>query len=216
MKILNPATGAVVRDVDADTPATIKRKFAAARAAQPRWAAMPLRKRVDTIGAFRERVVAEHDTLAETLTQEVGKPIRQSRNELRGLLARLDFFLEASPRVLRRENVHADSGQKLNERITHEPLGVIANISAWNYPYFVGSNVFIPALIAGNAVLYKPSEFATLTGLHIARLLHDAGVPQEVFAPVIGEIAADLALDGGSRHRVDFLSLKRFAKPSSG
>ncbi|HZQ60381.1 MAG TPA: aldehyde dehydrogenase family protein, partial [Casimicrobiaceae bacterium] len=67
------------------------------------------------------------------------------------------------------------------------PLGVVANISAWNYPYFVGSNVFVPALIAGNAVLYKPSEFATLTGMHIARLMHDAGVPQDVFIPVIGD-----------------------------
>ena len=56
----------------------------------------------------------------------------------------------------------------MSERIGHEPLGVIANISAWNYPYFVGANVFVPALLTGNAVLYKPSEFATLTGLDIA------------------------------------------------
>jgi acyl-CoA reductase-like NAD-dependent aldehyde dehydrogenase len=63
---------------------------------------------------------------------------------------------------------------------------VIANISAWNYPWFVGSNVFIPALLAGNAVLYKPSEFASLTGLEIARLLHASGVPEDVFIPVIG------------------------------
>ncbi len=57
---------------------------------------------------------------------------------------------------------------------TFEPLGVVANISAWNYPYFVGSNVFIPALLTGNAVLYKPSEFATLTGMAIAER-HDDG-----------------------------------------
>jgi acyl-CoA reductase-like NAD-dependent aldehyde dehydrogenase len=66
---------------------------------------------------------------------------------------------------------------------------VVANISAWNYPYFVGSNVFVPALIAGNAVLYKPSEFATLTGLHIAEMLHEAGVPRDAFVPVVGDAA---------------------------
>ena len=71
--------------------------------------------------------------------------------------------------MLRDEKVFADTKQKLEERISHEPLGVIANISAWNYPYFVGGNVFVPALLAGNAVLYKPSEFATLTGMHIAK-----------------------------------------------
>src|ERR1041385_3789613 len=85
-------------------------------------------------------------------------------------------------------------GQNLEERIPHEPLGVIANISAWNYPYFVGSNVFVPAVLTGNAVLYKPSEFATLTGLAIADRLHRSGVPVGVFAPVIGDgsIGAEL------------------------
>jgi len=84
--------------------------------------------------------------------------------------------------------------QKLEERISHEPLGVIANVSAWNYPYFVGGNVFVPALVAGNAVLYKPSEFATLTGLHIAEMMRAAGVPDDVFVPVIGDGATGAAL----------------------
>ena len=74
----------------------------------------------------------------------------------------------------------------MREQITHEPLGVVANISAWNYPYFVGSNVFVPALLAGNAVLYKPSEFASLTGLAIGEMLHAAGIPRDVFSVVIG------------------------------
>ena len=78
------------------------------------------------------------ETLAATLTSEVGKPIRQSRNELNGLLGRLDFFLKEAPRTLRNETVLADVEGKLEERISHEPLGVIANVSAWNYPYFVG------------------------------------------------------------------------------
>ncbi len=119
-----------------------------------------------------------HETLARTLTQEVGKPIRQSRNELNGLLTRIDFFLAESARALRDEKVYADAGQTARgaDHATSRSAS-IANISAWNYPYFVGSNVFVPALIAGNAVLYKPSEFATLTGLHIAEMLHEAGVP---------------------------------------
>ena len=82
----------------------------------------------------------------------------------------------------------------MEERIGHVPLGVIANISAWNYPYFVGGNVFVPALAAGNAVLYKPSEFATLTGQHIADLLHEAGVPRNVFIAVIGDGKTGAAL----------------------
>jgi acyl-CoA reductase-like NAD-dependent aldehyde dehydrogenase len=186
MKIVNPWNGAKIAEVTTDDARSVAAKVRQARAAQPRWAAVPIRKRLETIARFRERVVALEETLARTLTQEVGKPIRQSRNELKGLLTRLDFFLAESARTLRDEKVFVDYAGKLEERISHEPLGVVANISAWNYPYFVGSNVFVPALVAGNAVLYKPSEHATLTGLHIAELLHESGVPEDVFVPVIG------------------------------
>ena len=194
MKIHNPATGAVLADVPADANAQVRVKYQRARAAQPAWAARSVKKRLATIAAFRERVVAMQETLARTLTSEVGKPIRQSRNELNGLLGRLDFFLAEAPRMLRNETVLADVDAKLEERISHEPLGVIANISAWNYPYFVGANVFVPALVAGNAVLYKPSEYATLTGMHISDMLKDAGVPDDVFVPVIGDGATGAAL----------------------
>jgi acyl-CoA reductase-like NAD-dependent aldehyde dehydrogenase len=194
MKIVNPADGTVIADVAADSAAAVRRKYDAARAGQQRWAKVPLRRRLEAIVSFRERIVAMQETLARTLTHEVGKPIRQSRNELNGLLARIDFFIAESARALREERVHSDPAQNLDERITHEPLGVVANISAWNYPYFVGSNVFVPALVAGNAVLYKPSEFATLTGLHIAEMLHEAGVPRDVFVPVIGDGPTGAAL----------------------
>ena len=192
--IVNPATGSVILRIAADGPREVAQRYAAARAAQPRWAATPLARRLAAIARFREQVVVRAETLAHTLTQEVGKPIRQSRNEITGLLARLDFFLAESARALREQKVFADPAQSLDERITHEPLGVVANVSAWNYPYFVGSNVFVPALVAGNAVLYKPSEFATLTGRHVADLLHAAGVPEDVFVPVIGGGATGAAL----------------------
>jgi acyl-CoA reductase-like NAD-dependent aldehyde dehydrogenase len=194
MKILNPATGAVIADIPEDGAFAVRRKYERARAAQPAWAATPIKKRVAAIGAFRDRIVAKHDVLARTLTQEVGKPICQAKNELNGLLKRIDFFVAEAARALRDEKVHFDEKQKLEERISHEPLGVIANISAWNYPYFVGGNVFVPALLAGNAVLYKPSEYATLTGRHIAETLHEAGVPADVFIVVIGSKAAGAAL----------------------
>ena len=189
LKVFNPATGKIVTALDADDRSSVKEKFLAARAAQPKWAKRPVSERVAILQRFRESLVSEADTLAVTLTTEVGKPIRQSRNELKGVLGRIDFFLKEAPRVLRPETVFKEKnadGTQLGERITQEPLGVIANISAWNYPYLVGSNVIVPALLAGNAVLYKPSEFATLTGLGIARLMHAAGVPQDVFAPLVG------------------------------
>jgi acyl-CoA reductase-like NAD-dependent aldehyde dehydrogenase len=194
LKITNPATGKLVATLPSDDGPSVRTKFLAAREAQPAWAALPLKKRLETIAKFRAAIVDHMEELARTLTIEVGKPISQSRNELKGLLPRLDFFLQETPRALRRETVLHDRKASLTENITLEPLGIIANISAWNYPYFVGSNVFVPALLAGNAVLYKPSEFATRTGLSIARLLHESGVPEEIFVPLVGtgEVGASL------------------------
>jgi acyl-CoA reductase-like NAD-dependent aldehyde dehydrogenase len=194
VKIVNPATGALLNDLPEDGAFAVHKKYERASAAQPAWAALPLAKRIAVIRAFRDRLGAQHEMLAATLTEEVGKPIRQSRNELHGLTKRLDFFIAEAAHALRDEKVYADAEQKLEERISHEPLGVIANISAWNYPYFVGSNVFVPALLAGNAVLYKPSEFATLSGRHIAATLHEAGVPADAFIAVIGSKVTGAAL----------------------
>lgn len=186
MKIINPATESVIREFEEDRPEEIQEKFQKAKRAQRDWARTPLADRKIAIKNFREQLVSRKDRLAALLTSEVGKPLSQSKNEVNGTLGRIDFFLENAARVMQDEVVMNDPGQKLEERIAHEPLGVIANISAWNYPYFVGSNVFVPALLTGNAVLYKPSELATLTGLAIADMLHEAGIPKDVFIPVLG------------------------------
>ena len=186
LKVLNPATGAVAATLPSDDAKSVAAKYARARAAQPSWARTRLKQRLACIARFRELVAANTDSLARVLTTEVGKPISQARNELKGVLPRIDFFLAESAHVLRAERVHEEPDGSLEERISHEPLGVVANISAWNYPWFVGSNVFVPALLAGNTVLYKPSEFASLTGAEIARLLYEAGIPKDVFIPLIG------------------------------
>ncbi len=192
LKIHNPATGAQISEVPEASEAIVADRARAARAAQPAWAARALAERLEILQNFRVALAAEVEPLAATLTAEVGKPIRQSRNEINGLLGRIDFFVTEAEKTIATEQVFADASMR--ELISHEPLGVVANISAWNYPYFVGGNVFVPALLAGNAVLYKPSEFATLTGLHIARLLRDAGVPQDIFVPLVGGGAVGAAL----------------------
>ncbi len=184
LAIHNPANGNLITQVHADDAASVAAKAVRARAAQPGWLAVPLTERKACITRFRAGVVAELEVLAAIMTSETGKPIKMSRNELNGLLGRIDFFLKEVDAQLVTETVFAEGG--MTEQIQHIPLGLVANISAWNYPWFVGGNVYIPALLTGNAVLYKPSEFATLTGLAMARLLYDAGVPQDVFITVVG------------------------------
>ena len=94
LKILNPADHSVVATVPVDAPVDVRRKYARARAAQPAWAATPLRARIAAIRAFREALVRDRDALAAILTAETGKPIAQARNELTGVLGRIEFFME--------------------------------------------------------------------------------------------------------------------------
>jgi acyl-CoA reductase-like NAD-dependent aldehyde dehydrogenase len=197
MKIVNPATEETVADLPEDGAASVAEKYARARRAQPAWARVPLADRIAAVRRFRDLLGANKAELALTLTREMGKPVKQAHNELGAMPGRIDFFLQHTAAVLNDEVVLTEGNgpvPKLEETIRHEPLGVVANVSAWNYPYFVGSNVFVPALLTGNTVLYKPSEHATMTGLRIAALLVEAGVPADAFIPVVGAGEAGRAL----------------------
>jgi acyl-CoA reductase-like NAD-dependent aldehyde dehydrogenase len=188
MEIINPATEEVIAQVEVDTEGTIREKYARLRVGQPKWAALGVEERIGFLEGFYAALEAEKAVLAETLTAESGKPLQQSYNELNGARSRIRWMLDHAARWLSEEWVVSEGVTR--EKIVYEPLGIIGNISAWNYPYLVGINVFVPALLGGNGVLYKPSEYATLTGLHIQRLLHGAGVPADVFQLVAGKGAA--------------------------
>ena len=199
MKIVNPATEAVIKEVAEDNATSIQEKYETAKISQKAWAKVPLKERIACIAKFNELMLANADKIAADLTSEVGKPLGQAKGEINGGLGRSQFFVENSEKYLAEEWMVSEGATR--EKIVYEPLGVIANISAWNYPILVGFNVFIPALIGGNAVLYKPSEYSTLTGLNMAEMLWKAGIPKGVFQVVIGakeagEALLNLPLDG--------------------
>ncbi len=199
MKIINPATENIITDLIEDDADSLQNKLKTLQKGQKVWAKVPLKKRIEAIAKFSDLLNDNIESLAQTLTAEMGKPLQQARNEINGARARIKYFVENSQKYLKDEYPTRTDG--LKERISYEPLGVICNISAWNYPYLVGVNVFIPALIGGNAVFYKPSEFSTLTGLEIEKLLIQAGIPAEVFKIAVGdkkvgEILLEMPLDG--------------------
>ena len=199
MKIINPATEEVITELNEDTTETLHAKFEKLRSAQHEWQAVPLRTRITTVEKFATLLRDNIGHLSEVLTSEVGKPLQQSRNEVNGACSRIEWLTSNAEKYLSDEVMTTDTN--LTETISYEPLGVICNISAWNYPYLVGVNVFIPALLGGNAVMYKPSEFATLTGLEIEKLLKQAGIPDDVFHVAVGgkeagEILLNMDFDG--------------------
>jgi acyl-CoA reductase-like NAD-dependent aldehyde dehydrogenase len=199
MRIFNPATAQTLAVLREDSLARIVEKIALLRLAFDHWSAKPLAERIKVIARFNQQLEKRVEKLAGVLTSESGKPLQQSRNEINGAVARINWMLENAEKYLSDEWV--TNTDTLKEKISYEPLGVICNISAWNYPYLVGVNVFIPALLAGNTVLYKPSEYATLTGMEIEKLFYYAGLEQNAFKIAIGgkatgENLMDLRVDG--------------------
>ena len=199
MRIINPATEELLKDLIEDTENTLQLKYKSLRSSLSSWQQQPLKERIKCIVAFSELLKKNIEPLSHVLTSEVGKPLQQSRNEINGACARISWLTSNAEKYLSDEIMNND--EKLVERITYEPLGVICNISAWNYPYLVGLNVFAPALIAGNTVMYKPSEHSTLTGLEIQKLLYESGVPSDVFqiaigAKEVGEALLDMPFEG--------------------
>ncbi len=199
MKIVNPATEEIIRDIQEDSPDSVNQKFKLLQAAQVNWQKVTLAQRTEILRTFSDLLEMNIESLASILTSEVGKPLQQSRNEINGARARIKWLTDHAAKYLSDEVMTQE--ENLTERISYEPLGVVCNISAWNYPYLVGVNVFVPALLAGNTVMYKPSEYSTLTGLEIERLLKQAGVPNDVFhvavgARSVGELLLELPFNG--------------------
>jgi acyl-CoA reductase-like NAD-dependent aldehyde dehydrogenase len=199
LKIINPATEEIITELKEDTAASLAEKLSLLQRGQRSWTTYTLDERLAIIKKFHDLLGNRKDELAKTLTSEMGKPLQQSYNELNGARNRIQFFLDNSGKWLADEWITPDGATR--EKIVYEPLGVIANISAWNYPYLVGVNVFIPALIGGNTVFYKPSEYTTLTGQAIQRLFYEAGLPEHCFQLAIGKgdvgaILLELPLNG--------------------
>jgi hypothetical protein len=120
--------------------------------------------------------------LAALVSSEMGKPLAQARAEVRAAAARVATLAAAAPDALAPRTAHAADDGALTERVELEALGVVGAISAWNYPVFLATNVAASALLAGNAVLFKPSELAPRAGGAVADALRAAGVHGALFA----------------------------------
>ena len=184
MIIINPATEEIITTIQEDNQALLALKFERLQKSAQQWSAVPIQKRAEILEKFVSLLKENIEELAAILSSEMGKPLQQSRNEINGAGGKALWLAQHATQYLSEEIMSVSD--QMTEKIVHEPLGIICNISAWNYPYNVGVNIFVPALLAGNAVMYKPSEYATLTGLQIGKYLVVAGVPEDVFQVAIG------------------------------
>jgi succinate-semialdehyde dehydrogenase/glutarate-semialdehyde dehydrogenase len=168
-----------------------------ARAAQPAWQEAGVRQRLAIINEFQRLLNERKQQVACVITSEAGKPVAEALlTEVLVVLDTARFLLEETYGFLREQPLpHGNLATKAKTgRLIREPYGVIGIISPWNYPFSIPATETLAALATGNAVVLKPSELTPRCVLELATLLHDAGVPKDIFQVVIGEGSAGAAL----------------------
>ncbi|WP_374393035.1 succinylglutamate-semialdehyde dehydrogenase [Sphingopyxis sp.] len=192
-----PATGnelwrGAVSDVD--------REMDIARGAWPAWASKAVAFRSETLRRFADRVKAEGEVLADLIARETGKPLWEARTEVESVANKVDISIKAYAE--RTPNRRIEGAMGLRNAVRHKPHGTLAVLGPYNFPAHLPNGHIVPALLAGNSVVFKPSEKTPAVGTKLVELFHSAGVPEDVLRLVIGgpdtgkTLAGHDALDG--------------------
>src|ERR1041385_7692351 len=195
--VLNPATQEIIGTLPNMAATQIAEAVAKATAAQARWAATPMRERLRILGRFAGLLCGQKDLIAAVISREAGKPEAEALStEILVVLDTVKYLQNQVPAFLRPEPVpHANPVMKLKSgTLLREPYGVIGIISPWNYPFSLPSTQTLTALLTGNAVVLKPSEFTPYSSLELEKLLRAAGLDPDLLQVITGDGAAGAAL----------------------
>jgi succinylglutamic semialdehyde dehydrogenase len=176
-----PATGAELwrgRTSDVDT------EVAKARSAWPNWAAAPLSERIERVRSFANRVRADLEQFADVIARETGKPLWEARTEVESVINKVDISIRAYADRTAQRRLDGKAGTR--SALRHKPHGVLAVLGPYNFPAHLPNGHIIPALIAGNAIVFKPSEKTPASGQMLVDFYHKAGIPENVVRVVHG------------------------------
>lgn len=186
-----PATGAELwRGATSDVDATV----AAARAAWPNWAAAPLSDRIAFVRSFGSRVKADLESFADCIARETGKPLWEARNEVESVVNKVDISVKAYADRTSQRRFDGKPGTR--NAVRHKPHGVLAVLGPYNFPAHLPNGHIVPALIAGNAIVFKPSEKTPAVGAMLIDYFRKAGIPEGVVNIVQGGPDTGKALSG--------------------
>ena len=194
MKIssVNPCDQSIVGETECIVVSDLSHIVESSRVAGRSWSTIKIEDRLEYIKKYRDSLVSNKQELANIITVEMGKPITQSIGEIEMELEYLDFYISKSVNILKEKIVRKDND--VTYKIIHEPLGVFVCIAPWNFPLTMFHTGVIPALIAGNTVVFKPSELSTISQSFAANLMVKTGLPEDVMQIAVGgkEVGAEL------------------------
>lgn len=204
---VNPATGEVLAEFEAATNTEVEAAVGLATQALAGWRRLSVAERAAHLFRLKEVLYGRRDEIASLITLEAGKPVVEAMlTEVMVVLDSLDYFGRRAARFLAPQRVpHHNLAMKLKRgRLEFEPYGVIGIISPANYPFAIPFNEMIPALVAGNTVVLKPSEFTPQVGLAIRDLLSAAKLPPGVAQVILGDGLTGRALTAAPIHKLIF------------
>jgi acyl-CoA reductase-like NAD-dependent aldehyde dehydrogenase len=179
LKTISPVDGRIYVERPLESAAGIDRALDCARATQHVWGALSLTARCEVLGRSIDAFVAKGADIAAEITWQMGRPIRQAPGEIRGFEERARYMLQVAPQAL--AAVEPGPKQGFKRQIKRVPLGVVAVVAPWNYPYLTAVNAVLPALIAGNTVVLKHSHQTPLCAERMLEAFAAGGVPAGVF-----------------------------------
>ncbi|MES2301681.1 MAG: NAD-dependent succinate-semialdehyde dehydrogenase [Pseudomonadota bacterium] len=182
--VTNPATGEVIAAVPDMGATETHRAIAAAHAAMPDWAGRTAGERAAILRRLFDLMMAERDALAEILTREQGKALKEAKGEIAYAAEFIDWFAEEGKRAYG-EVIPAHAADK-RIVVLRQPIGVVGTITPWNFPSAMITRKIGPALAAGCTVVLKPASQTPLSALALAALAQEAGIPPGVFNVVTG------------------------------
>ena len=184
-----PATGATYWR---GPVSSVETEVALARDAGPEWSARPLTNRVETLRRFVNVVRQKSDALADCISRETGKPLWEARTEVESVINKVEISIRAYAERTPQRRLEGNLGART--AIRHKPHGVMAVLGPYNFPAHLPNGHIVPALLAGNSIVFKPSEKTPATGKMLVDLFHAAGVPTGVLRLVIGGVEEGKAL----------------------
>ena len=187
----NPATGDEIWSGEVGNAAA---EVAAARAAQPEWAARSIAYRIEALRRFANVARKKEAEFAKLISEETGKPYWEALTEVGAVVNKVEISIDAYAERTSQRKLEAALGNKVAVR--HKPHGVLAVLGPYNFPAHLPNGHIVPALIAGNAVVFKPSEKTPAVGEFLVRCFHEAKIPQGVVRLLIGGPDQGKALAG--------------------
>ena len=204
-EVLAPADGAPLGRFDVANAEDVADCIARAREVQPAWEATPIKERVRLVRKALEVLVARRDEFVARLTAETARPALDTwMIEMFAAADCMNYYARQAPKVLgeRRVGLHLLRMKKM--RVVYRPMGVVAVISPWNGPFILSANPTIQAVLAGNAVVLKPSEVTPEAGRLVAEIFAEAGFPKDLVQVVLGDGETGAALIEGGVDKVTF------------